>query len=281
MSLANYSDNYPLLPVPCLVILREMKVIFSRKGWDSSAGGKASPILPSGELYSIPIPCSVGSPLYSSISPTVLTRVGFSSAASLIARLPGVISVPDAHLDPDLDFSGIKRSLNWKPCFGQRGRAARHLDNQGVGIGDLFLFYGWFDNVTVSVGSTLKYAGNDMYVIWGYLQIERILSLPLSSIPTWLNYHPHVVHQSYYLSTHPKNQIYIATDRLKINGLNKSLPGAGVFDRYHANRSLTKTPGKRGCMPDKLPKDCSKFRQEHVCNNTATSVLGGASFYFI
>ncbi len=33
-----------------------MKIIFSRKGFDSSAGGCASPIFPDGTLWSIPIP---------------------------------------------------------------------------------------------------------------------------------------------------------------------------------------------------------------------------------
>lgn len=33
-----------------------MKIILSRKGFDSSAGGVASPILPGGEMISLPIP---------------------------------------------------------------------------------------------------------------------------------------------------------------------------------------------------------------------------------
>ena len=33
-----------------------MKIILSRKGFDSSCGGVASPILPGGEIVSLPIP---------------------------------------------------------------------------------------------------------------------------------------------------------------------------------------------------------------------------------
>ena len=33
-----------------------MKIILSRKGLDSSAGGKPSPILKNGQIFSIPIP---------------------------------------------------------------------------------------------------------------------------------------------------------------------------------------------------------------------------------
>ena len=32
-----------------------MKLILSRKGFDSTAGGVASPIFPGGEMYSLPI----------------------------------------------------------------------------------------------------------------------------------------------------------------------------------------------------------------------------------
>ena len=35
-----------------------MKLILSRKGFDSSAGGIASPILPDGRMISLPIPSS-------------------------------------------------------------------------------------------------------------------------------------------------------------------------------------------------------------------------------
>jgi Nucleotide modification associated domain 3 len=38
-----------------------MKIIFSRKGFDSGIGGVASPIFPSGELQTLPIPESVPS----------------------------------------------------------------------------------------------------------------------------------------------------------------------------------------------------------------------------
>jgi len=33
-----------------------MKIVFSRKGFDSAAGGVASPILPNGTMLSLPVP---------------------------------------------------------------------------------------------------------------------------------------------------------------------------------------------------------------------------------
>ncbi len=39
-----------------------MKIILSRKGFDSGIGGVASPIFPSGDLHTLPIPESIYSP---------------------------------------------------------------------------------------------------------------------------------------------------------------------------------------------------------------------------
>lgn len=50
-----------------------------------------------------------------------------------------------AHLDPDLRRDALPTRPNgWRPAFGQSGAAAGHLFNQEVGIGDLFMFFGWF-----------------------------------------------------------------------------------------------------------------------------------------
>ena len=38
------------------------RIILSRKGFDSSSGGAASPILDDGGIYSIPIPWKIRSP---------------------------------------------------------------------------------------------------------------------------------------------------------------------------------------------------------------------------
>ena len=48
-----------------------------------------------------------------------------------------------AHADPDLIAGARKRGAGWLPSLGQIGAASGHLRNQGVQVGDLFLFYGW------------------------------------------------------------------------------------------------------------------------------------------
>lgn len=45
-----------------------MKVILSRKGFDSGYGGWASPILPDGRMLSLPIPASNGLVSYDDLS---------------------------------------------------------------------------------------------------------------------------------------------------------------------------------------------------------------------
>ena len=51
------------------------------------------------------------------------------------------------HLDPDIDRSADNRLPGWRPALGQTGAAQTHLEGQGVGPGDVFLFFGWFREV--------------------------------------------------------------------------------------------------------------------------------------
>ena len=42
----------------------------------------------------------------------------------------------NCHLDPDIRGAIKDRLTGWKPTFGQEKTALRHLQKQGVGIGD-------------------------------------------------------------------------------------------------------------------------------------------------
>ncbi len=60
-----------------------------------------------------------------------------------------------AHLDPDLRPEALaSRPKDWRPAFGQSSAAATLLINQGVGVGDLFIFFGWFRR-TIKVNGKL------------------------------------------------------------------------------------------------------------------------------
>ena len=116
-----------------------MKLILSRKGFDSSAGKKPSPIFPEGTMLSLPIPDKASTITYKDIAGNACASVG-----ELVQDLAKISPTHRAHLDPDLSAHSIPRADGWRPLFGQEGAAESHLENQGVGPGDIFLFFGLF-----------------------------------------------------------------------------------------------------------------------------------------
>jgi hypothetical protein len=249
-----------------------MKIIFSRKGWDSSAGGKPSPIFsasgfPSGNGFSIPIPDYPPNPiLYRHLTPSALAGSPYVSIGAFLGSYaPSFSSTQPAHLDPDLEQIEYHRSSGWTPCFGQENGAASHLTSQGVRKGDLFIFYGWFDDVNMT---TLRRSHSDRFCVFGYLQIDDIFLDPTpATTPSWLHYHPHITHRASYSN----NRIYVASSSLTFpshSGI--SLPsrsGGGILNPADSWRCLTTRPGKRGLYPGLLLSRCptiTKHRQEHV-----------------
>jgi hypothetical protein len=119
-----------------------VKLVLSRKGFDSSSGGAPSPILPDGTMFSLPVPLARSVKTYNDI------RKGRdeSTMVRLVEDLTGGNIGRDAlaHLDPDLHHAALDRAPGWRPCFGQTDAAQTHLEGCGVGRGDLFLFFGWF-----------------------------------------------------------------------------------------------------------------------------------------
>ena len=111
-----------------------MKIILSRKGLDSAAGGKPSPILSNGQIFSIPIPTTDKNSPYR-YRDVFVNNINASNMLSIVRAKKLHANTP-CHYDPLL-------SLNIG-LFGQAGNAQRELENLGVGEGDLFLFFGWF-----------------------------------------------------------------------------------------------------------------------------------------
>jgi hypothetical protein len=212
-----------------------VKIILSRKGYDSENGGGPSPILPDGRMVSLPIPSSSDARRYGEL----LGEDG-KPICQTLRDLNVFDSGVDArcHLDPDLGAWSVPREPGWKPGFGQLDAAAAQLDNQGVGVGDLFLFFGWFRRTEI-VGGKLRFvqgAHQDLHVIFGWLEIGEIVRPTKgSAVPAGLADHPHYSERRRANST---NRIYVARDRLTVV---PKQPGAGVF-RYSEHLVLTK-PG--------------------------------------
>jgi hypothetical protein len=149
-----------------------MKVIFSRKGFDTSFGGAPSPII-EGVPISLPIPTKQRS----------VTTYRLAGVGQIVEDMTkGRIRADDlCHEDP-MFFNG-----HW--AFGQVGPAQSHLERNGIGAGDVFLFFGLFASRD----------GRDRHHrIFGYLEIEEVRCL--GSRPSesdnpkgFLRRHPHTI----------------------------------------------------------------------------------------
>jgi hypothetical protein len=210
-----------------------MKLILSRKGFDASAGGRPSPILPDGRLCPLPIPDA-----HSPIRLGEIRSAGAAPAAIARALTRGRIGARTRiHLDPDLCAESLPRERGWRPVFGQSGASQGHLARCGVGAGDLFLFFGWFRRVERAGGAWRYVRGApDVHVIHGWLQVREasLVDEALCERAPWLRYHPHL---NGHRGAH--NTIYVAADRLSLPGLRAQLPGAGRFERFDAALQLT------------------------------------------
>ena len=151
-----------------------MKIVLSRKGFDSSAGGVPSPII-NGQPVSIPIPADHRS----------FTTYGHLGLGNTVREITKDRYTENSlcHHDPMFERS--------KCAFGQIGAAQGHLANNDVGVGDVFLFFGLFSNLD----------GSDRHHrIFGYLCVEKMINLgarpKLSDQPNgFSSQHPHTIGQ--------------------------------------------------------------------------------------
>lgn len=214
-----------------------MKIILSRKGFDSENGEIPNPILPDGTLLSLPIPDPDGNNTFSS-----LHWNGMSYHEIIHSLKPRTkIKADDmCHLDPDLRKDVKDRKFGWKPAFGQSGTALSHLRNKGVAEGDLFLFFGWFRETEMNQGKLVyKRKAKDLHIIYGYMQIGEII-VPNADIPDWLKDHPHFGDKKD--RDVANNAIYLPTDDLSII---PDLKGCGLLN-YRKDRILTKDGLSKG-----------------------------------
>lgn len=145
-----------------------MKVVLSRKGMDSRAGGIPSPILPDGTLLSLPIPNEKSGVPYGDL---VYKGRTYQQIIQQIHPTFDFQKHPFCHLDPDI-YGVLKNThAGWKPAFGQYEIPARHLDGQGVDVGDVFLFYGMFRQTEKLPDGTLHFVKGApiQHIIYGYI----------------------------------------------------------------------------------------------------------------
>lgn len=226
-----------------------MKIILSRKGFDSSYGGCPSPIFADDRLLSLPIPASH--------APSRFSDLVFDEyqVGELVASLSRGKVDPEspAHLDPDLQANAMDRPCKWRPAFGQTGSAQSHLASNGIGAGDLFLFFGWFRRVTRSDNRwRYELGAPDLHVIFGWMYVAEVLNVGVNmskfmqSHP-WLQRHPHLHGQR-----SSSNTIYLAAETSSSVSGNIST-GGGMFKKLRPELILTASgQGKRSlwALPD-------------------------------
>lgn len=207
-----------------------MKIIISRKGFDSKYGGCPSPIFEGRRMLSLPIPADDGIPASDIYDQD-------ECVGDIIQDLTkGKIDRSTVvHLDPDLEPNAVKNRMpGWQPAFGQSSSAQSHLRNQDVKCGDLFLFFGWFEHVERTSDQIWKYRkGSGFHSFFGWLQIGKILEIEPDSIAgleEWIQAHPHALFAEKYRDK--PNVLYVANDYLRINGKRTDIRGAGTFRNW-------------------------------------------------
>ncbi|EQB87898.1 hypothetical protein J2Z44_001274 [Clostridium punense] len=226
-----------------------MKIILSRKGFDTAAGGYPSPLFID-EKYHVSFPIPEDNDINKINTGIMYKDLVFREGISYSDLMNdlGIKGLENryAHLDPDLNYHTIQgRKKDWRGLFGQCSSAQSHLANQEIEEGDLFLFFGWFKDVKKINDNYTFIKGTDKQIIWGYLQVGEIQSISEHlEYEGWKLSHPH-----YYYRQRKNNTAYIARETLSFNN---SMPGFGCLG-YNNSLVLTcEGQGKRSLW--KLPR---------------------------
>ncbi|MCD8203078.1 MAG: hypothetical protein LUD48_05520, partial [Prevotella sp.] len=252
-----------------------MKIILSRKGFDSANGGIPSPILPDGTLLSLPIP-ETNENIHTKYTDLFINGVSYSeiirqllparsAAGGILKSEKTYISLDNArcHMDPDLAYrykpdasehagcAGYVWYADWHPAYGQQGTALKHLIDHNVGPGDIFLFYCWFRRTYIKQGEVRKIQfvpgradeTKDRHVIFGYMEVKEVITgnEAILSYPQY-RHHPHA--QKGYTDL---NALFIPRDKLSFCSQSDSpgtiagshVPGYGLLEKYAPARQLT------------------------------------------
>ena len=223
-----------------------VKIVLSRKGLDSSdQGGRGISPIVNGRPISIPIPTRHRP------SGTTYDDLGLGEVVGQATngRLDGASY---CHHDPMFEAG--------RCAFGQAGAAQSHLSNTGVGLGDVFLFFGLFGNPDHS---------DRHHRIFGYLEVEEVIA-PGSSpdserlLQGFSRRHPHTIGD-----WHPNNTIYVGKGTTAVAaGLGLRLSSAdGLASRWNVPPWLRRAGLTYHAKPERWG-----------CDNTLHAVARGQEF---
>jgi hypothetical protein len=213
-----------------------MKVIFSRKGFDSTSGGKPSLIVDD-TIITFPIPQANTGVFYNDL----ITPLGVNY--NTLFHDLGIHQFSEAHVDPDLnpDIFGVERPNGWRGIFGQDDSSQTHLSKENVSENDLFLFFGWFKYGTKK-GDNFFYTANKknpdgFHMLWGFLETGKPIKVEKDKIPDWASKHTHVLNKR--LHDNSNNTLYPAAEASSI-GLKETF---GIFN--FSEDLILSNPGNR------------------------------------
>ena len=249
-----------------------MKIIFSRKGFDSQFGKQPSPVLPDGTLLSLPIPRkgdinTFGELFYEGKS--------YFDIIKELKPTTTLTAIDTCHLDPDIrkDIE-LPQPKDRVSIFGQCDAALTVLKKHDVKKDDIFLFFGWFQETEYAKNGTLRYKKDapHLHIVYGYLQIGEVYSCS-EEVPSYVQHHAHL---SSSFADVKNNSIYVAANRFT---LNKSHPGAGCFT-YHPDLVLTSEGMTRSrWKPHSFFKQAMTYHHsKSFCGNYFQSAAQGQEF---
>ena len=253
------------------------RIILSRKGFDSSAGGGFSPFdLDTGKYIVLPIPENkkdrdISTPKYEDIK--IESRYFEGCDASNLKELmwayhyrwPPIIKRNKseesdyAHFDPWLgscpwlsEDSDHHKGIG---AFGQVDRAQTILCKNGVGEGSLFLFFSRFKPINWTKASrfndidiSTEHLKEGVYFIYGWFKVGEVIDkfekidnsdlLSQGEKTKLKEHHPHAT-QKYFGECRDKNNTIYIADKLLFPY--DTVGGCGYFDRLSENLLLTAT----------------------------------------
>ena len=230
--------------------VKPKKLILSRKGFDSGSSGCPSAVFLNGTMFSLPIP-SVDREQFDNLQHGDIDIAGITNG-----HLNGRNRV---HPDPDLNFETYRYRKTraawqqWRGMVGQTGIAQGQLDKQGVGIGDVFLFFGLYRRVEETThGWRFVRSAPELHVLWGWLQVDqkhRAADTGPNDIP-WARHHPHLF--GGYRGD--QNTVYAASTKLGLvlTQAQRGTAGWGVFPKFDQRLVLTDPNGagvSQWCLP--------------------------------
>jgi hypothetical protein len=192
----------------------------------------------------------------------------------------GISLSGQVHLDPDIRPS-LRPSSAASECsntllYGQDGSSQTHLENEGVGVGDLFLFFGLFRRATRRGDDAyFDRSARQAHVIWGWLQVGERHQIRRGHFPDPLKVAAHHPHLDY--KDRDINCMYVGAPTLSFC---TRIAGGGIFERYDDALRLT-SPNEHRCSHWALPSFFAKagmtYHSLHTWERCGGEICGQAA----